>query len=80
MRKLIFKMERPDLVHEGEKVEVVEFPLPTSWYYMIEPAVAMSANIPLTKRLKTNKGIITKIEESSDVGWYLTVEFDEEEV
>ncbi len=80
MRNLIFKMERPDLVKEGQVVEVSEFPLPTSWYYVIEPAVAMSANIPLTKRLKTNKGKITKIEESADVGWYLTVEFDEEEV
>ena len=78
MRSLIFKMERPDLVKEGDTVEVVEFPLPTSWYYVIEPAVAMSANIPLTQRLKTNKGRITKIEESSDVGWYLTVEFDED--
>ena len=78
MRSLIFKMERPDLVKEGQEVEVVEFPLPTSWYYLIEPAVAMSANIPLTQRLKTNKGIIRKIEESSDVGWYLTVEFDED--
>ena len=77
MRSLIFKMERPDLVKEGQEVEVVEFPLPTSWYYVIEPAVAMSANIPLTQRLKTNKGKIVKIEESSDVGWYLTVEFDE---
>ena len=79
MRELIFKMERPDLVKEGQVVEVVEFPLPTSWYYLIEPAVAMSANIPLTKRLKTNKGIIKKIVESDDVGWYLTVEFDEDE-
>ncbi len=79
MRSLIFKMERPDLVKEGQEVEVVEFPLPTSWYYLIEPAVAMSANIPLTKRLKTNKGIIRKIEESADVGWYLTVDFDEDE-
>lgn len=70
-------MERPDLVKEGQEVEVVEFPLPTSWYYVIEPAVAMSANIPLTQRLKTNKGKITKIIESDDVGWYLTVEFDE---
>ncbi len=78
MRELIFKMERPDLVHEGDVVEVVEFPLPTSWYYLIEPAVAMSANIPLTERLKTNKGKIIKIEESSDVGWYLTVQFDED--
>ena len=78
MRTLIFKMERPDLVHVGDEVEVEEFPLPTSWYYMIEPAVAMSANIPLTQRLKTKKGKIVKIEESSDVGWYLSVEFDEE--
>ena len=77
MRTLIFKMERPDLVKEGQVVDVVEFPLPTSWYYLIEPAVAMSANIPLTQRLKSNKGKIIKIEESSDVGWYLTVEFDE---
>ena len=77
MRNLIFKMERPDLVHEGDVVEVVEFHLPTSWYYIIEPAVAMSANIPLTQRLKSNKGKITKIEASPDVGWYLTVEFDE---
>ncbi len=78
MRSLIFKMERPDLVHEGDKVEVVEFPLPTSWYYVIEPAVAMSANIPLTQRLKTKLGVISKIEASSDVGWYLTVDFDED--
>ncbi len=77
MRTLIFKMERPDLVKEGQQVDVVEFPLPTSWYYLIEPAVAMSANIPLTQRLKTTKGIITKIEPSSDVGWYLHVDFDE---
>ncbi len=77
MRSLIFKMERPDLVKEGDKVSVVEFPLPTSWYYVIEPAVAMSANIPLSERLKTKDGIITKIEPSSDVGWYLTVEFNE---
>ena len=77
MRNLIFKMERPDLVKEGDIVEVEEFPLPTSWYYVIEPAVAMSANIPLSQRLMTKKGRIVKIEESSDVGWYLTVEFDE---
>ena len=79
MRTLIFKMERADLVKEGQEVEVVEYQLPTSWYYLIEPAVAMSANIPLTKRLKTNKGRIAKITESDDVGWYLSVEFDEDE-
>jgi len=79
MRRLIFKMERPDLVKEGDIVEIEEGELPTSWYYIIEPAVAMSANIPLTKRLKSKVGKIIKIEQSADVGFYLTVEFDEEE-
>ena len=76
MRELIFKMERPDLVKEGDIVQVTEGQLPSSWYYMIEPAVAMSANIPLFERLKSKQGIIKKIE-ASDVGFYLTVEFDE---
>jgi len=70
-------MERPNLVKEGEEVEISEFPLPTSWYYVVEPAVAMSANIPLTERLKSKVGKVIKIEESADVGWYLTIEFDE---
>ena len=77
MRTLIFKMERANLVKEGDIVEVSEYPLPTSWYYIIEPAVAMSSNIPLSQRLTSKVGRIAKIEESSDVGWYLTVEFDE---
>ena len=76
MRELIFKMERPDLVKVGDVVEVTEGSLPSSWYYMIEPAVAMSANIPLFERLKSKKGKIVHIRES-DVGWYLTVQFEE---
>ncbi|MBQ9280364.1 MAG: hypothetical protein IJ215_04925 [Clostridia bacterium] len=76
MRELIFKMERPDLVKEGDIVEVTEGSLPSSWYYMIEPAVAMSANIPLFERLKSKTGKIVHIR-TSDVGWYLTVQFDE---
>jgi len=78
MRRLIFKMERPDLVKEGDIVDIEEGQLPSSWYYIIEPAVAMSANIPLTQRLSSKKGKIVKIETSSDVGFYLTVEFDED--
>ena len=44
---------------------------------MIEPAVAMSANIPLFERLKSKEGKIIDIRESDDVGFYLSVEFDE---
>ena len=71
-------MERPDLVKEGDIVEIEEGQLPSSWYYIIEPAVAMSANIPLTQRLQSKTGKIVKIETSADVGFYLTVEFDED--
>ena len=76
MRSLIFKMERPDLVHEGDVVNVEEGELPSSYYYVIEPAVAMSGNIPITQRLKNRTGKITHIE-STNIGYYLTVEFDE---
>ena len=77
MRLIEFKMERPDLVKVGDVVDVTEGELPSSWYYMIEPAVAMSGNIPLFERLKSNKGVIKDIRPSDDVGFYLTVEFDE---
>ncbi|MBR3888000.1 MAG: hypothetical protein IKJ32_02750 [Clostridia bacterium] len=77
MRVLEFKMERAGLVKVGDVVQVTEGSLPSSWYYMIEPAVAMSANIPLFERLKSKEGKIIDIRESDDVGFYLSVEFDE---
>ena len=77
MRVLEFKMERAGLVKVGDIVQVTEGSLPSSWYYMIEPAVAMSANIPLFERLKSKEGKIIEIRESVDVGFYLSVEFDE---
>ena len=76
MRLMEFKMERPDLVKVGDKVEITEGQLPSSWYYTIEPAVAMSANIPLFERLKSKEGKIIDIK-PSDTAFYLTVEFDE---
>ena len=76
MRSMEFKMERHGLLKEGQKVTVTEGVLPTSWYYTIDPSLAMSGNYEFRERLKTFEGIVKSIEEKPR-GYYVTVEFDE---
>ena len=77
MREMVFKMERTGLVEEGREVEVSEGTLPGCYYYTIEPAIAMSGNIPLDQRLSENKGVVKKIEKSES-GYYVTVSFGDQ--
>lgn len=76
MRTMEFKMERHGLLSEGQKVTVTEGVLPTSWYYTIDPSLAMSGNYSFRERLKTFEGIVKSVEERPR-GYYVTVEFDE---
>ena len=77
MRTMEFKMERPELAKVGQEVEIREGTLPNSvFYYVIEPAVAMSGNFSLGERLLERNGIITDIKEN-DRGFYVTVSFPE---
>ena len=76
MRQMEFKMERPGIIQEGERVSVTEGVLPSSWYYTIDPSCAMSANFELRERLKTREGEVVRIEERPR-GYYVTVQFDE---
>lgn len=76
LRKMEFKMERPGLLEAGRKITVTEGLLPSNYYYVIDPALAMSANIPFRNRLKSREGIVTDVIEN-DRGFYVTAEFDE---
>jgi hypothetical protein len=74
-----FKMERENLVQEGDEVTITEGVLPSAYYYVINPAVAMSANYVFRERLKSDHGVVKEIKHN-DKGYYVVVAFDEEDV
>lgn len=79
MRLMEFKMERANLVKEGDEVTITEGVLPSAYYYTINPAVAMSANFVFRERLKSDHGVVKEIKHN-EKGYYVVVEFDEEDV
>ena len=78
MRLIDFKMERPGLLNAGDEVNITEGTLPSSYYYTIDPSLAMSANLLFRERIKSKKGVVKSIEETPR-GFYVKVEFDEDE-
>ena len=76
-REMVFKMERPGLLHEGDHVTVTEGVLPSNYYYTIDPSLAMSGNFPFRERMLAREGVVTKVEENAR-GYYVTAVFDEQ--
>ena len=74
MREMVFKMERENLLHEGDVVTVSEGLLPSNYYYTINPSLAMSGNVPFNQRLTDREGRVISIERN-DRGFYVTVRF-----
>ena len=79
MRLMEFKMERANLVKEGDEVTITEGVLPSAYYYTINPAVAMSANFVFRERLKSDHGVVKEIKHN-EKGYYVVVECDEDDV
>ncbi len=78
MRIMEFKMERQGLLEVGQQVQVTESTLPTSYYYTIQPMIAMSKNYQNYERLKSRTGVVRNIKQTAR-GYYTEVEFDEED-
>lgn len=76
MRRMEFKMERLGLLEVGDILPVTEGKLPSSFYYTLGKAYAMSANYKASERLKSTEGKVIEIEETPK-GYFVTVEFDE---
>mgnify|MGYP006992967250 CR=1 FL=1 len=68
--------EPANLVKPGDEVDITEGKLPSSYYYTIEPAVAMSGNYSTPDRLKSRHGVVKEVGETSR-GYYVLAEFDE---
>ena len=79
MRLMEFKMERANLVKEGDEVTITEGVLPSAYYYTINPAVAMSANFGLREILRSDRGVVKEIKHN-EKGYYVVVAFDEDDV
>lgn len=76
MRQMEFKMERTGLLKVGDVLPVTEGKLPSSYYYTLGKAYAMSANYSLSERLKSSQGKVISVDETPK-GYFVTVEFDE---
>ena len=76
MREMEFKMERPGLLKEGDKVTVTEGVLPSNYYYTIDPSLAMSGNFPFRQRMPARERVVTAVIENAR-GFYVKVRFGE---
>lgn len=76
MREMEFKMERPGLLEEGDRITVTEGVLPSNYYYTIDPSLAMSGNIPFRERLLSREGVVIRVIEN-ERGFYVTAQFEE---
>ncbi len=72
-------MERENLVKVGDRVTFTESQLPSSYYYTIVPAVAMSRNYAPYERIQSREGVVADIRDTPR-GFYVVLRLDEDPV
>ncbi len=60
----------------GDVLPIKEYELPSSYYYMLGHAYAMSANYSTLERIKSTEGKVVNVEKT-EKGYYVDVELDE---
>lgn len=76
MREMEFKMERQGLLAVGDHITVTEGVLPSNYYYIIDPSLAMSGNYPFRERMLAREGVVTRVLEN-ERGFYVLAEFED---
>ena len=76
MRLMEFTIEDKDAFQIGQEMSITEGVLPSSYYYILEHMLGMSANFRSYERLKSQKGIVREIK-STDKFDIVVLEFDE---
>ena len=76
MSEMELPIANTEALKPGMEVNVTEGVLPSSYYYMIEHALGMSANFKQAERLKTRRGTVREVKETQQ--FHIAVlEFDE---
>lgn len=79
MREVEFKLERKELLDEvksGEIFEIKEYKIANSYYYVLGHSYAMSANFPVTERIKDSSGKVKEVKDTPR-GFYITMLFEQ---
>lgn len=79
MRRMEFKMERPNLVKEGDEVTITEGVLPSAYYYTINPAGCNVRKLCVPRAAAVADRYCAEIKHT-EKGFYVVVEFEEEDV
>ena len=75
MRTEEFKVERHGLLKAGDEVTIRERSTEAFYYYIVEPAQAMSGNFSLANRILSRRGVVKEIKEDAR-GWFAMIEFE----